>query len=135
MFSKSEKYSDLYFQGILQNFYNQGFDVINRKEIIKLAMPIIKQAKMNLETELKNYESKLSSDEVIKIREGFDNIDDLSKPFYSYQIISQLMNSETKRADYYQKKSEVLEKEIELAQRAKRKSNIKPSKRKRKNKK
>ncbi len=85
-FSSAPPSEDLLYESMVQDFYYSGFDIVNRDALKQYFAEPVRQSRMNLDEEKDRYEQALGSAEYRRERNGFDNVPDVQKPFYSLQF-------------------------------------------------
>lgn len=104
MFTTSPPDSDILYASLTQDFYSVGITIVDTSALEIFASSSIRQARMDLESESEDYLSALGKYEFNKIKEEFERIPDLQKPFYSYQLTRQVLFYEReKRKDAEQR--------------------------------
>jgi hypothetical protein len=86
LFSDVPVGDDLLYECMTQDFFNAGFNIIDRDAVEQYAAPIIRQSRMMFEKEKTKYEQVLGEKRSLELRSEFERVPDLEKPFYSLQF-------------------------------------------------
>jgi hypothetical protein len=86
MFAADNPNAELLYDCMIQDFYYSGIEIINTETIRQFAGPMVRQARMTLESERVRYEAVLGKQEFSDAVDHFENLPDEQKPFYSLQF-------------------------------------------------
>jgi len=99
LFSSVPADIDLLYECMIQDFYSAGFDIVNKEVISQFVRPMVRQARMQLDQERKNYEEALGQKRFVELRDDFERVPDEQKPFYSMQFAFYVAAEETRRRE------------------------------------
>lgn len=90
LFSSTPPGADLLYDCMIQDFYYAGFDIVDKEAISRFITPMIRQARMRLDSEKARYEEALGPQKFAQLSNQFDRVPDEQKPFYSMQFVFML---------------------------------------------
>jgi hypothetical protein len=96
-FSSAPASEDLLYQSMVQDFYYSGFNIVNRDALKRYFAEPVRQSRMDLDEEKTRYEQALGISEYSELRNGYDHVPDLQKPFYSMQFAFLVARKEGER--------------------------------------
>jgi hypothetical protein len=94
LFSSTPPGADLLYDCMIQDFYYGGFDIVDKEAISRFVTPMIRQARMQLDSEKARYEEALGPQKFAQLSNQFDRVPDEQKPFYSMQFAFYVANQE-----------------------------------------
>jgi hypothetical protein len=94
LFSSTPPGADLLYDCMIQDFYYAGFDIVNKEAVSRFITPMIRQARMRLDSEKARYEEALGPQKFAQLSNQFDRVADEQKPFYSMQFAFYVANQE-----------------------------------------
>jgi len=90
---------DLLYQSMVQDFFYSGFDIVNSNALNQYFSAPVQQSLLNLDEEKDRYESTLGSQEYRRLRDRYDDIPDVQKPFYSMQFAFYVARKESEKRE------------------------------------
>lgn len=78
--------TNLIYECMTQDFFYSGFNIVDKDSIASFVSPMIKQSRMELSQEMKNYEDVIGKKRFDEIIDRFEDRPDEVKPFYSVQM-------------------------------------------------
>lgn len=86
MFSTKAASENLLYDSMIQEFYYSGFEIVDAKVLSQFAVPLVRQARLELKRERDHYVSAMGPGWAKDIEGYFESLPDEQKPFYSLQF-------------------------------------------------
>jgi len=86
LFTTTPPGQDLLYQSMIEDLYSAGLSVVDPPSLARFASPLIRQARMQLESERSEYEEAIGKDRFRDLVEAFERTPDEQKPFYSMRL-------------------------------------------------
>ena len=97
MFSNVQPDSNLQYASITQEFFSAGITIVDKDSMRRFASPAIKQTRMQFKKEKNHYIEALGKTRFQELQDGYENISDDQKPFYSIQTAFLIASEERRK--------------------------------------